>query len=335
MKHRWIKTVLLIGVLLNAALVSESAKIRDEKTIIRLPKEYVVKDKSAEYLYLGDLAIGIEAPDRQSLQKLVKVQLMEVPEEGEKKKISQTQILLAIRADDYDFYNVDFEGGDVIDIYGPGQKVTVNQMVEAIQKNILKETKWKEEELIFRVLTAPAHDTWLPDQPYELVVERINKQVYGNSRYEVSFYINHIQVDKAPFIIKVARKRKVYTPIRDMRRGELITPKVIQEEVKEIDSTFLDRQIANNPNEIIGNRCRLGLRRNEPIKWNSLETNYILRRGDMVQMIVRNNGLVLQTSAQAQMRGAPGDIIPVRAAGTGKIVHAKVISGGLVELVSS
>jgi flagella basal body P-ring formation protein FlgA len=325
--------MIFLAILLCATAKTESAN-QPTKTIIRLPEEYVVQKNAMQSIRLGDIAGAIQAPSQEDLLQLVGIELIGKPDPGQVVKLSRTQIHLAIREAKYDFANVIFEGANVINVYGTGKKVTIPEMVEAIRNKIKQETGWSNEELVFRVLTAPSKDAWLPDKEFETVVERINPLLYGNSRYEVSFFVDHILVDKAIFNVKVARMRKIYKPIRDMRRGEVIAAGDLREEWMEIDTVFNDRQIAESPQELIGNRCKLDLRKSEPIRLNGLETNYVLRRGDIVQMVVRSNGMVLQTTAQAQSRGAPGETIPVKTIGSGKVVFVKVINSGWVELVS-
>ncbi len=335
MRRVGIKRITILSLLTCMVLNVQSSESTDEKTIIRLPDEYVVKNANVQSVRLGDLATSIQAPTPEKLQQLVGVELVEAPDEGEQVKLSKTQVHLAIRAAHYDFTSVLFEGAKITDVFGLGQKVTISSMVDAIHKKIKQETRWPDDEIVFRVLGAPAEDAWLPAKPYEIVVERVSPQLYGTSRYEVGFYVDQIQVDKKVFLVKVAHLREVFVPTTDIQRGALITADKLRAEKIEIDQEFSDRQYVDVPEELVGKRCRFLLRRNEPIRWNSLETNYVLRRGDMVQMIVRNNGLILQTTARAQSRGAPGEIIPVQTIGTGKIVNAKVISGGMVEMISS
>jgi flagella basal body P-ring formation protein FlgA len=135
--------------------------------------------------------------------------------------------------------------------------------------------------------------------------------------------------------VTVQRQRKVYVPVRDLQRGEVITPADLEEREMLVDNEARDRQLLENPQEIYGHRARTTIRRNDPIKTFSVETNYILQRGDLVQVLVREKGMTLQTTGQAQSRGAVGEVIPIKATATGKLVRGKVLSRNLVELVTS
>ena len=313
------------------------AKIIAEKelTTIKLPEQYVVPNERMNIIRLGDLAESIAAPNSENLQTLANLEIVNAPDPGQTSKLSNLQVLTEIRKIGYDYGSVRFQGPKVIDVYGSGQWAPVTLMVDALKAFILKETGWSEEELTFHVLSAPTKDAWLPPKKYEIAVNRINKVLHGNGRYEVCFYIDQIQIEKCAFIVRVGHRRKVYVPVHDMERGEVITMNDVREEVKDIIKEQYDRMYIGRLEDLIGQRCRTSLSPMEPVQRSALETNYVLKRGSVVQMILRHNGTLLQTTAKAQTRGAPGQIIPVKVDSTARVVKAKVINHSLVEWVSS
>jgi len=315
---------------------SITAEVKEKpKTHIRLPKEYAVQERKEKRILLGELAEEIKAPDAESAKKLARVEVMDTPQAGEHKRISQPQILLAMRLSGYDYLNVILEGASTIEVYGPGFRVSVQDMVKAICRKAQKETGWSDDELVIRILNAPNQDAWLPGKPAEIIVDRLQPMILGTSRFEVGFYIDKILVAKVPFEVSVSHKRKVYYPTRQINPEDVIRAGDLREEVTLIDQVQYDDMYVDNKEDLIGRRTRTQLNRREPIRWQYLETNYILKQGDIVQMLIRNQGFSLQTMAQVQMRAAVGDVILVKTVGTNRLVKAKVVSSNLVEMVSS
>ena len=311
------------------------ANAGESKTQIQLPSEYIVKSPTAESIRLGDLAEQIQCNNEETRQALADLVLMDAPHEGDVQRLAQHQVLHAIRSAGHDFFDVTFTGAKLIDVHGPGQKVTMKVMVDAIQKSILESSGIPDDELSMQILSAPKQEPWLPPQPYTIFVQRLNPRLLGTSRYAVRFLIDQVMAHEEQFITNVARKKRVYIPLVALKRGEVIQPHNVREEIQLIDKEQLDLLYVDSLDDLVGMRCRVNIREYEPVKWTSLETNYVLKRGDPVQMVVRNGALVMHTLVKAYDRGAPGDVISVKADGTGKIVKARVINRNLVEKIGN
>lgn len=314
---------------------SPVGSVENEKTIIQLPEKFVVPDKSVEAIRLGDIALDIQAPTPQTKQALEQLEVMDAPKPGEQSRLPNNYIIRSIRHAGHDFYNLLFEGPRVVQIYGPGKLITVQDMIKKIKEYIQKETAWTDEELVLRIISTPTKDCWLPDKTLEMVVEQNTPSIYGTSRFEIQFYVDNILTEEASFVVSAERKRKIYVAKRSVQRGEVLTEEDFRERIVLIDDEFDDHQFVENKEELIGKKTRVTLRKNKPISWNNLENNYILKRGDLVNLIVRNGGLVLQTSATVQGRAALGDVVIVKMQQTNQLVKAKVINRQLVIYVSS
>lgn len=311
------------------------AAAADPQAVVRLPERYTAPADAGETIRLGALAEAVVSDDPALRLKLQALEVMDTPPSGEIRRLAQHQVVMAMRVAGIDFYRVGFEGARLIEVRGPGQTVPLRAMVEAIQRKILAETGWNPEEISLQILSAPTREPWLPAGRLEMTVERVNRQILGSTRYTVRFLIGKIMVEEVQFIAHVARKRMVFFPVGNPKRGDVITEDSIRGEIQLIDGEHLDRLYAGSADELIGKRFRVDPKPYEPIRYNALETNFVVRRGDRVQMIVRDGGFVLRTSAVVQERAAPGDVVPVKAAVTGMVLKARVINKNLVEKTAS
>ncbi|MDP8243642.1 MAG: flagellar basal body P-ring formation chaperone FlgA [Candidatus Hinthialibacter antarcticus] len=318
------------GAFIAAAALCSTASAK-ERTAIHLPESFVIADEEILSVTLGALVDSIAGGEPAFIQELSDLQITVAPKPGEQKSISNVNILHEIRKAKLDYMSIDLRGAIRTNIFGAGQMVSMDDMIDAIQKQILRETGWGKDELSMRVLSSPTQILWLPPGDVTLFVNPVSKQIQGASRYEVECYIERLQVNKAIFIVASEHRRTILVPKDDLKRGHVIQESDLIERVVFIDNESLDRQIVSDKEELIGARCKMPLSRNDPIKLFSLESNLVLRHGSPVTMIVRQNGMTMHTLAKAQKRAAPGDVIPVKTNITGQVVMAKVISRDLVE----
>lgn len=305
-----------------------------DKTVIVLPERYVVPSENTKKILLGDIAKKIESTSPEIAKKMAVLSIMDAPPPGDQVRLSNVQVLQAIRIAGFDFFNTRTDGAKLIEVSGIGQTITIDSMVKAIQTKILKETNWPEEELVMRVLSTPTRDGWLPPSKLTMEINRINPNIMGTTRYEVGFYQNNILVKTLPFIVSVAHKRVVFVPTRNINRGETLDEENLREFEQIITNDQLDQQIVDSKEALVGVKCRTPIRKGDTLKWYALEINTLTKRGDLVQVIVRNGGVTLQTTGFAQKDGGKGDVIPVKTKSTGKIVNAVILDQGVVELAS-
>lgn len=303
--------------------------------VIQLPERFIVENENAYHITLGDLAVEIRSDDAELKRRLQAVNIASAPSPGEQILSSRNIVLRAIRSEKIPFIGVQFEGPGTFTLLGPGQEISVNRMVRVIHEHLLRESGWEEDELVMRVISAPQQSSWLPPGEVKFHVRSPGRFLLGTGRYEVGFYIDRIQVDSAPFTVAVERKRPVFVPTRNIQRGDVIAPGDLEERIVVISRPVEDDQLVDELEAIVGGRCRVAMRRNEPIQWRMLETNYILRRGDVVNLLLEQNGLSMQTLARAQQRGAPGQVIPFKTISTGQLIKARIINRDYVEYVDS
>jgi len=337
-KGSWSGTVLLVS--LEVAFVLGAgvprAGTQGEPTIIRLPGTFRVSRADDQVIRLGDVAESIQAPDPETKQKYEELIVMNAPGHGEQNRLPRHYILQSIRQAGLDFFNVQFTGANLVEVYGYGLKISIQDVLQVLQQKIQHETGWSDDELILRIISTPARDVWIaPAERVDITFDRASPMTLGTTRYQVRLFVDQIQVKDFPVVVLVQHRRKAYMPVRNLKRGEVIGPDDIREVVLYFDNEMLDQQTADSRDEIIGQQCRVPLAPGEAIQWRALNVNYILKRGDPVQIVLKSEGLTLQTLGHAQGRGAVGDIVTVKTANTGRIVKGRVIQRGLVELVQS
>ncbi len=324
--------VLLLTVTWSGEL---SAETTQQYIYIELPESYTVTSQEAKTILLGDLSVSIMAPDQETQKKFESLEVLDAPQPGEIVRLPNHYIIRSIRKAMLDFANVRFKGERMVEVYGYGKSINLKTVIAQIQEEVLMETGWKEDELILRVLSTPTGDLWVPKTENEIVLSRTSPMVYGTVRYEVRIFTDNVLYKSFPVVVTSTHRRIAYMPTRNLKRGDVIGPKDIREVVQYFDKELTDRMAVDDIKEIIGAKSKTQIHKGDLIKWNNLDVNYVVNRGDNVKMVIRNGGMSMQTSGKALNRGAVGDIVPIKTVQTNQVVKARIIQRGVVELVSS
>lgn len=324
---------ILISSLLMVTTGLVHANNRDELTWIQLPKEYIANGTDTA-IYLYEVADTIKGNDVEYIKELLPVPVMETPEPGTHQRLAYHQIILALRKAGFDTINIRFAGNKLVEVYGPGQSVARKEMVDAIEKQIMRDTGLDADHLQLQVVSSPSSDIWLKPGDFDVRVDRVNPNILGTSRYNVRFVQDRIVSKEAAFLVNVSRLREVFMPVDNLPRGTVLQPAYIRKELRYIDQDAKDKLYVDSIESIAGKKIRNNLRQTDIITWNMLETNYVVNRGATVRAVLNNEKFTMQTTAKTEKRGAPGDIIPIRMEITGKVLNARVLKHDMVEIIT-
>ncbi len=140
-----------------------------------------------------------------------------------------------------------------------------------------------------------------------------------------------------------ARPWKVYLPVyvavmetvlithSSMPRGYLIQPEDV--EIATRDVSGLVGGYLSQPDDILGQRMKRAVGRGVVITPSLLQGQILVKRGQSVTLIVRNESLNIIMSGKALMDGAVNQRIKVENTGSGKVVEGLVRSAQQVEVL--
>ncbi|WP_257280613.1 MULTISPECIES: flagellar basal body P-ring formation chaperone FlgA [unclassified Endozoicomonas] len=132
----------------------------------------------------------------------------------------------------------------------------------------------------------------------------------------------------------VMAENKILVPvihsIRALARGQRLTADALQ--FLEVDYSRLRGQFFTEISEIRGRVIKRSIGAQKLISANMLEKDYVIRKGEIVQIIAGGNGLEVSMSGASLDDGEIHETIRVRNRSSGKIVHAEVISTGKVRI---
>lgn len=115
------------------------------------------------------------------------------------------------------------------------------------------------------------------------------------------------------------------------------TPVAANEVLTDANVTVGQRDITSitdpvvSPIDAVGQTSRRSLRAGDVLRNSSLSAPILVKRGDAVVMIARQDGIEVSTAGEALDTGAKGALVRVRNASSGQVVRMRVSAPGMVE----
>ncbi|MCA8890104.1 MAG: flagellar basal body P-ring formation protein FlgA [Parvularculaceae bacterium] len=87
--------------------------------------------------------------------------------------------------------------------------------------------------------------------------------------------------------------------------------------------------------DIVGKEARRPLRKGAGVRKNDIASPVLIRRGDIVTMLIEKPGLRLTQSGVAEQNGAVGDIVDIRNANSDRKIKAVVVAENLARVAAA
>ncbi len=137
--------------------------------------------------------------------------------------------------------------------------------------------------------------------------------------------------DKTEKIISVKLEVKEFATlpvaIRHMKQGDEITSNDF--ELKRIEVSELKKQNYNS-NELIGRTIAYNVRRGKPIALSDTKGPLLVKRGDMVELIVISGAVKIRANAVSLQDASAGDSVRIKRVGESKVLQGLVAKDGSV-----
>jgi flagella basal body P-ring formation protein FlgA len=99
-----------------------------------------------------------------------------------------------------------------------------------------------------------------------------------------------------------------------------------------MDLAKLPSDVITDPEMILGKRTRRAIGAKTPLRANLVEFPPLVKRGDVVVIIVETGGLKITALGQVKKKGRLGESIPVINYDSKKILYARVLDSSTVKV---
>ncbi|WP_229440688.1 flagellar basal body P-ring formation chaperone FlgA [Massilia sp. BSC265] len=132
------------------------------------------------------------------------------------------------------------------------------------------------------------------------------------------------------FIVRARVSAQVAVTAMPLKAGEVLGNEHVTLERRDV--TLIGDAIGS-PETAVGQTSRRSLRAGEVLRANQLAAPLVVKRGDQVLMVARQEGIEVSMAGEALDAGAQGAVVRVRNAASGQVVRMRVAGAGTVEPV--
>jgi flagella basal body P-ring formation protein FlgA len=133
--------------------------------------------------------------------------------------------------------------------------------------------------------------------------------------------------------ISVRGKLKAMTPVailtQNVKRGSILHPDMVQLQSKDLGKL---RTPCTDLREVLGRRLTRSLRTGSVLDMSSIEIPPLIRKGQLVKILLNHNGMHLSATGISSMNGKQDQIIRVVNTVSKKMIYCKVSAPGIVEV---
>lgn len=130
------------------------------------------------------------------------------------------------------------------------------------------------------------------------------------------------------FVVRARVTAVVAVTAMPLRNNEVLTDEHITLERRDVT---LVSDAVGDPQAAIGQTSRRSLRAGELLRAGALTAPLLVKRGDQVLMLARQDGIEISMGGEAMDAGARGAMVRVRNAASGQVVRMRVTGTGTVE----
>ena len=328
-----IKLIFIFGIVLVSSAFTTSIfadNSQDQKLINQNRIKIIISETNfvkKPYVFLKDIA-DIHAS--QFLKEtLDNIEVGQSPKPGQVKIFDKNRILSLIEHQRYLPKNIIFISPAQIYVKRLSQEISKIEIRQFVELELAKTFKGKDYKL--KILNVRGLEQY-PEGKMKLQFD--SNEMINNSG-KLKFYINVIidgnQEDRLNISGQVAVYENIFFAQNDFVRGDVISQDFVYQERKDIYS--LRGGFVTSFDELDGKTVKSTVRKGDYFKHNILAESPLIKKGDIVRLIVKNDNLLIVTSGLSKENGFENELIKVENLGSGRLVRGIVKEKSKVEVV--
>lgn len=283
---------------------------------------------ATDYITLGDI-VSFDETNRLTSSLATKV-VAKSPRAGENLALNSLQIKkLVLRKTQLSRYTL-WTGSPTVTVFRQGQQVLPNQMLDAINDYLeAKQHDLPRAEINFQPRSLPI-PFMLPQGKLAIEVVPSNPTILKSSRFSLIFRVDGKVRKNISIQGDLQALAPVVTATSSLRRGTILSPANTREMLKDLteyENPCTDMRL------VLGKRLKRSVRAHNVIEASDVEIPPMVKRGQLVKIIVNHGNLHLTATGIARADGKLNQVIRVRNANSDKLIRGKVTAPGIVEVI--
>jgi flagella basal body P-ring formation protein FlgA len=157
-----------------------------------------------------------------------------------------------------------------------------------------------------------------------------NRDMLGKVPFSVYFDVNGKFYKRVWAIATVELMAEVVVTKKPLGRHKPITEDDI--EIQNLDLAKLPSGVITDPDSVLGKRTKRAIGTNTVMRANLVEYPPLVKRGDVVIILVETSGMRITALGQVKKKGRLGESIPVMNYDSKKILYARVLDSSTVKV---
>jgi len=276
---------------------------------------------------LGDIATFDE--DTELSRALASQPVGQAPSPGQEITLQASSIINNLMNALDQHASVQWQGATEIKVTRGATVVSSAEVLQIIDKFIHDNTGELAQAKIRFIPSAQPLPFSLPSGKLTWQVIPSDPQIIGSSRFSVIFSVDGRVRKNMSVRGQLEILAQVVVMKGDIRKGTILGPQHLA--ITVLDISELHDPILN-PREVLGKRLLVSLKSGKPLARNQVAFPPMVKKGDLVRIILERGGLYVTATGIARNNGAANETIRVQNISSKKIVYCRVAAPGVVEV---
>ena len=303
-----------------------NSKASDDVITIKLPIEARV---SGDTILIEEIA-SISGPSSTQLAKISALTVGCSPRAGSAIQINPGTIEKVLKDNGFNLQEIRIESDGPLKIIRDFEILTAEKIVAAVTSYIFQNAPWEDEQINVRPISFK-QDLRLPPGKVTLNVSTSKHSNWcGSERFTVSVMVDQETVKQIRLSAFIEVWGTVVLTTRPLGRGQPIGPDDVA--LKKMDLASAPVNAVVDKNYAIGSIVRRSIAINSVLRSDQIELPPLIRKGDVVEVVVEARNLRITTKAVAQENGSLGERIVLLNLNSKKKIFAQVVDNRTVKV---
>ncbi len=164
---------------------------------------------------------------------------------------------------------------------------------------------------------------------YEVLAPR-QWEGWGNANLAMLVRVDNRLEKNIPLTVEVEALAEMVVAVRPLERGDVINAGDVA--LQKRDLAVAPGKVCHALAEVVGKRVRVGMRGNLPVRADYLEKVPLVKSGQLVTIVARNNALYITATGRVRNAAAEGELVQVQNLLSQKEVAARVVDANTVQV---
>lgn len=296
-----------------------AASLNTQQAVVRLPEKVTV---IGPQISLGDVA-DVIGQNKAVVEKIRRVDLGRAPLAGQKLKLTQGYVKIALRRSGYSLKDVSVDGAETTEVLTQSQEFSTAGLLPELKKFVLGQMNESPENVTVKLMGEdkkiglPAGKVGFRFRP------SFSGKYEGPVLMTVEMEVSGREVRTLPLRVLVEVYRPVVLTTKRVEKGDKFSKEnvaLVREPTSKVPSGCL-QEIGN----VLGRTAAVPLVPGTVLRLNYITDPPVIRHGQVVSAVVRRGNVEISVAVRAIEDGKAGDTIRVENTESHAVIRGKVL----------